>query len=53
MNQFPFFQNENKSFMSRKWRKYGLKKRSVMNDFPCFQNENKSHLCQENGRNID
>ena len=52
MNNFLSFKNEKKrSFISRKWRKRGLKKQSIMNSDTFFHNKNKSHLYQEDGRN--
>ena len=46
-------ERKQKSFMSRKKQKHGLKWQSVINNFFYFQNENKNHLFQQNGENMD
>ena len=46
-------ERKQKSFMSRKKQKHGLKWQSVINNFFYVQNENKNHLFQQNGENMD
>ena len=46
-------ERKQKSFMSRKKQKHGLKWQSVINNFFYFQNENKNDLFQQNGENMD
>ena len=46
-------ERKQKSFMSRKKQKHGLKWQSVINNFFYFHNENKNHLFQQNEENMD